>query len=662
MEDKRINRYIYVFLILIFLILIQLFKLQILEGAFWEEKSSRTSIQIREIEPARGNIYDCNGEQLAWNRPGYTVMVNPNFLKMYPGLAPKLSMYLNITPQNIFDRIDTLSNYSQKLARDVDLEIVSVLEEHRDDLPGVQIIAEPVRVYGLGRYAAHSVGYLGEISKEELTDKDSTVYSSGDLIGKMGVERNYDEYLRGKPGHEYVEVDRSGRLIRPFQAQSPILPQRGADVYLSLDSRLQKQLYNVLWYPACCGIVMNVKTGQILAMVSKPDFPPDSLSFVLRRELWESILNNPKHPLLNRCIGSNYPPASTVKPMTAIIALELGVLDTGPPLEPCEGSIDLGDGHPHRCTGVHGSLNLSEAISMSCDVFFYQLGLRIGFNNFIYWAQKFGFGKKTGIDLFPESGGLLPDSLWYDQHFGEGNWPKGVVVNLVIGQGEFLATPLQIIRMIASIANGGYLIQPRLVDSIISENDELVYRANVVRERIDISDSSFQYVKNAMIHSVQDGTSSEAAIAGLIFAGKTGTAENPGEDHSWFVAFAPADDPEIVVGVFIEQAGASGGKIAAPITKLVLEYYFSFISPNQEYIQYREQRSFSPENINQPSTQIVNVSSEDSIGQQDPKVEADSSKDSLIIISPEQDSVNSGHFPIQITPEFDEDIQTDSGF
>ncbi len=592
MTDRRIRNYLYFFSSIFFIILIQLFKLQIVEGSFWSEKSSRTSIQIREIEPARGNIYDRNGEPLAWNRPGYTIIVNPYFLKKYPGLAPKLAVYLSVTPEDIFEKVDTNSSYPVKISRDVDLFIVSKLEENRDDLPGVQIIAEPVRVYGIGRFAAHVVGYLGEISSEELQGKDTSFYFIGDLIGKMGIERYYDSYLKGSRGHEYVEVDRSGRIIRPFQSKEPILPQRGSDIYSSLDSRLQQRLYNVLWYPACCGIIMNVKNGSILAMVSKPTFPPDSLSFVLSKELWQAILNNPRHPLMNRCIGSNYPPASTIKPLTALIVIEQGVLDTGPPLEPCEGSLDLGDGRPHRCSGgPHGHITLKEAITYSCDIFFYQVALRIGFNKFIEWVEKFGFGKKTGIDISPESSGLLPDSLWYDRKYGEGEWPKGVVVNLAVGQGEFLATPIQIVRFIASIANGGYLITPHIVDSIVTEDGRITYRSVINKERVILySDSSMRFVQDAMISAVNDqhGTGHEAYIYGLNIAGKTGTAENPGEDHSWFVAYAPADDPEIVIGIFIENTGAPGGKIAAPIAKLVLEYYFSTISPNQKYLDALE--------------------------------------------------------------------------
>ncbi|MBN1620416.1 penicillin-binding protein 2 [candidate division WOR-3 bacterium] len=566
------------------LISVNLFRLQILQGDFWQEKSSRTSIQLRLIEPSRGDIFDSKGVLLAKNRPGYSIMVDPQTIKKYPGVAPTLAYYLGVDNSYIFERVDTNSTILRRIARDVSLDLICKLEEHRDELPGVQIIAEPVREYPLGKYTAHVIGYVGEISPQELKMFDSSFYAQGDLIGKIGIERQYDSYLKGRRGHEFVEVDKLGRILQPFSEKEPVLPSRGCDVYTTIDTRLQQKVYYYLWYNACTGIVMNVKTGAILAMVSKPSFPPDSLSFGLRQELWDSIISNPLHPFLNRAIASNFPPASTLKPLTALVALETGVLDTGPPLEPCEGNIDLKDGLPHKCSGgPHGKLTLSEALMFSCDIFFYQTGLRIGYMQFIRWLRMFGFGQRTGIDLFPESQGLLPDSVWMDSRYGVGKWPKGVIVNLCIGQGELLATPVQILRYFSSIANGGYLVKPFVVDSVKDERGQIVYRAQVVKEKLDLIPEDLEIVKRALISGVNDerGTGYECRIRGLTVAGKTGTAEHRGEhDHSYFVGFAPAEDPEIAVIVIIESAGGTGGRIAAPISRLIFEYYFTKISPH----------------------------------------------------------------------------------
>lgn len=586
LKKGKILKYVIAFAFV--LITWSLFNLQILQGDFWQEKSSRTSIQLRWVEPSRGNIYDSRGVLLAMNRPGYSILVDPQLLKKYPGVAPTLAFYLGVDNNYIFDKIDTNSIRMKRLERDVSLELISKLEEHRDELPGVQIVAEPVREYPLGKYTAHVIGYLGEISSQELGRFDTSVYNQGDLIGKIGIERYYDIFLKGKRGYEFVEVDKLGRVLQPFSEKDPVLPSRGCDVYTTIDTRLQQKVYFYLWYNACTAIVMNVRTGAVLAMVSKPSFPPDSLSFGLRKELWDSIVANPLHPFLNRAIASNFPPASTIKPLTAIAALEAGVLDTGPPLEPCEGNIDLKDGLPHKCSGgPHGHLDLAGALMHSCDIFFYQVGLRIGFMQYISWLKMFGFGEKTGIDLYPESQGLLPDSVWMDSRYGVGKWPKGVVVNLSIGQGELLATPLQMLRYFSVIANGGFLVKPYLVDSILDERGQSVYRAKIERQPLRINPSDLEYVRRALISAVnnKDGTGYECHLEGLTIAGKTGTAEHIGEhDHSYFIGFAPAEDPEIAIVVIIESAGGTGGRIAAPITKLIFEYYFTNISPYQPLV------------------------------------------------------------------------------
>jgi penicillin-binding protein 2 len=578
-EERR--RQILVFIGLAFLLLVaRTAQLQIVQGGRYDELSERNRIRMILSPAPRGKILDRNGHLLVDSHPGYVIAVVPDVVEADTATIASLAAILDVPAGEIRERISGGKLHPLepvKIARGVGIEVVSVIEERRSDLSGVVVEAEPVRRYRYGAFASHILGYLGEISEKELLRLRDRGYHYGDLIGRMGVEEAFEEYLRGEEGVEFVEVDARGRELGALPGKETVYATPGLTVCLTIDYRLQAVLEEALEpYDAGAAIALDPRNGDVLAMVSHPDFDPNRLSSRMRPEEWLVLRRDPRSPLWNRTIWSAYPPGSSLKVATAAAGLEEGLIGATTRLLPCHGGFQYGN-RWFRCWRPegHGSPTTVEAIIQSCDVFFYQVGMKLGVERFSRHLRRYGFGSPTGIDLPGEAEGLVADVAWYDRRYGEGRWSPGVVLNLAIGQGETLVTPIQLASFFSALAADGEVHIPHVLDRIVDRRGNLVKEAARGQLELGLSPSTLAILQGAMWGVVNDehGTGRLAGVRGLGVCGKTGTAQNPhGEDHSWFVGYAPAEDPEVVIAVIVENAG-HGGSVAAPIVGRAIEHY-----------------------------------------------------------------------------------------
>ncbi|KPJ53242.1 hypothetical protein AMJ39_05340 [candidate division TA06 bacterium DG_24] len=584
-QEQRRRQLIVVIGIAFVLLVGRIAQLQIVEGARYEELSERNRIRMILNPAPRGVILDRNGRVLVDSRPGYVIAVVPDVVEADTGTIAKLAGVLDVPIEEIHERItgrDVHPLEPVKIARGVGIEIVSVIEEHRSDLSGVMVEAEPIRQYRFGALASHLLGYLGEVSEKEILTLRERGYHYGDLIGRTGVEEAFEEYLRGAEGVEFVEVDARGREIGPLPGKETVYPTPGSTVHLTIDYELQLVLEDELEvYDAGAAIALDPRSGDVLAMVSVPDFDPNRLSFRIAPEEWSSLRRDPLSPLWNRAIWSCYPPGSTLKVATAAAALEEGLIDARTRLTPCQGGLQYGR-RRFKCWRPegHGSLMTVEAIVQSCDVFFYQVGSKLGVDRLSRHLRRYGFGTPTGIDLAGEASGLVADITWYDRRYGEGGWSPGVALNLAIGQGETLVTPLQLASFCGALAVGGEVHIPHVLDRIVDRRGRLLKEASRGELTLNLTPATLDVLREAMWGVVNDekGTGQLAGVAGWDVCGKTGTAQNPhGEDHSWFVGYAPMEDPSIVIAVVVENAG-HGGSVAAPIVGRAMRHYLLSMS------------------------------------------------------------------------------------
>lgn len=550
------------------LLLAGLFHTQIIEGAYYKKRSEDNRIVVIPIEAPRGKIFDRNGKVIVDNRISFDVSV------IYKDAIDfrKLVLYLSDTLD--VDKGALMSDMKRAKARpfaptilleDVGKTNAIILEQNRIDYPGLVISTRPRRNYLYGREVSAITGYLGKIREDELNKFKTYGYSVRDFIGRSGLEEQYDHYLRGVRGGMQVETDNRGRQTRVLHVKEP---EPGRDLHLTIDIDLQKYCDEVMGRKNGAIIAMRPASGEILAFVSKPNFDANIFVTPTKGKEVMDVLNNAEgdYPLLNRGISCAYPPGSVFKVVIGISGLESGRLSVNDTFE-CPGYFTLGK-KVYRCwyEKGHGTQMLEEAIKNSCNAFFYQAGLKIGPDNISQYAERFGFGKATGIDLPNETTGLLPSQRWKRAAKKEA-WYPGDTVNFSIGQGYLLATPLQVVRMMAAIANGGYMVRPYLVSKI-----DDVSVAEPERIAMGISGDSLGVVKEGLIRVVNDphGTGMKAKMEDVVVAGKTGTAQNPqGKAHGWFAAFAPAQDPKICLVVFVEFGG-KGGVEASKIAKEVL--------------------------------------------------------------------------------------------
>jgi penicillin-binding protein 2 len=455
---------------------------------------------------------------------------------------------------------------------------VAYIEEHSLDFPGITFQVESTRQYPLDNKGSHIWGYVGEITESELSNTKYEGYSIGDVIGKEGIEKQYEESLKGQNGFKYLEVTAAGRILGEFPGRSRLNPIRGAALHLEIDWEVQKVAEEELKARGSGAVVaIDVRDGAVRALASVPDFDANAFSGVISPDEWKAVSLDPLHPLFNRAVKGTFPPGSTMKTFTAAAGLENNFITALTRFDSCRGARRFGN-RTFKCWKKegHGSMAIQDAIIQSCDVYFYQLGVREGVESWAKMAEHCGFGRKTGIDLPGELSGLVPDHGYLDKRYGKSGWTKYLVVNLAIGQGEVLVTPLQMASIYGAIANGGTLFKPRLVSKMVAPDFDTTY---VIPERVGqlpISAYNLSLLKEALkgVVNAPGGTAHVAAVKGFTVAGKTGTAQNPhGDDHAWFVCYAPAENPEIAVAVLVENAG-HGGSVAAPVARKILEQYF----------------------------------------------------------------------------------------
>ncbi len=603
LSAKRRERIFSVVVIAMFgMVFLRLFSLQVLEGSRFRELSEENRIRVEVLTAPRGEVRDRKGRLIADNVPSFTVTIDP-YDKAYVGdparldsTVARLSGILGLDAEASIVKVKRerrASFLAVRLKRNVDMPSVAYVSEHRADLPGVEVEAEPLRRYPYGPFASHLLGYVGEISDKELEDpKFASTYIRGDLIGRMGIERQYERFLRGKDGKRFVEVNALGRKAELLGDKRPILPKRGSDVTLTIDLDLQRAAEDAFKPNARGAVVaMDPRTGEVLALVSKPNYDPNEFSTGITQARWDELSQEGNYPLFNRAVQAAYPPGSTIKPFAVLAALSMKAISPSTTFrEPCFGYYQFGR-RRFGCwqKGGHGWLALRQAVARSCDVYFYQLGLRCGMDRLSEFMSRLTLSERTGIDLPQERRGLFPNPAWYDRRYGAGRWSKGLVLNLAIGQGEMSLTPVKLAQLTSVVANDGTLWRPHLIRRILSDGAEVAQAVpplDSLRRKLDLSPRDLALAREAMVAVVNDpgGTGGSAKVDSVTVAGKTGTAQNPhGDDHALFICFAPAESPEIAVAVLVENAG-HGSTAAAPIAQKVLQAYFHPAPPESAVV------------------------------------------------------------------------------
>ena len=580
--QQRIMAMSVVLIAALLVIVCQLWYLQVLEGGRFQEASEKNRIRVRPIAAPRGILYDRHGVPLVDNRPAFTLSLIPRELDREEvgreAVLGRLASLLRLSYQELLEavaRVPIDSVQPVRLRRGLTLDEVAKVEEWKLELPGVIVEVEPQRAYPTSRFAAHLLGYVREASDEQLKQGR---YRRGDMVGQTGLERLLDEFLRGQDGGERIEVDAMGRPVRLIQSTDP---QAGAQVVTTVDRRIQEAAERAMEDQAGAVVVMDPRTGDVLAMVSTPAFEIDRFTGTIDRDAWLRVVQDPQHPLLNRVIQSQYAPGSVFKIVVAAAGLQEGLVTPGDSAH-CSGSFKLGQYtfRDWKAEG-HGVVDLHRAMAQSCNVYFYQAGLKIGGGHIARYAAEFGLGQPTGIDLAGERAGLIPSPHARRDRRAPA-WLPGDTVNVSIGQGQLLVTPMQVARMMSAVANGGVLWKPRLVQRIERPGRGILWSdPGTVTGYVELSPMVWAFLRSSLWAVVNDnGTGAGARIPGLDVAGKTGTAQmiaksraDRGQDHAWFAAYAPAKDPEVVVVVLAERGG-KGGQVAAPIARKIIEAIF----------------------------------------------------------------------------------------
>jgi len=553
--------------------------LQILEGDHYKELADGNRIRIVPSMAPRGTFYDRNGELLVTNRPGFTVSLVPLTAPISEDVIARVSELVNVPVEEIHDKIAAHSGFNPiRIKTDVTPDIVSIIEEQKDSYPGVTIEVQPIRDYIYNEAGAHMYGYVSEINDEELKKLKDEGYKSGDIIGKFGLEKVYDKELRGENGGEQVEVDVSGKPVKLIGRKPPVA---GGDLILTVDSHIQAaaekavdEQLGMIGAQGAAAVVMNPQTGEILAMVSRPAFNPNLFSRGISTKDWNELNNNPYHPMDNKTISGEYPPGSTFKIVTGTAALTEGVVTPG--------EIIFDSGHhwiipKGNADGeALGPIDFREALAHSDNVYFYEMGNRLGIDRLEKYARMFGLGERTGIDLPYEAKGLVANRRYKELNFEDGDWYLSETFDASIGQGFNLVTPLQAAMVMGEIAADGKRYQPHLVQRIIGPDGSVVKEFNpVLLSKVDAPDDVIQLVQAGLHDVTLYGTAAKVFKGFPIeIAGKTGTAENSqGRDHGWFVAYGPFDNPNVVVAVIVENGGY-GSQSAVPIGRKILEAAF----------------------------------------------------------------------------------------
>jgi len=595
-------------------LMIRLWRLQIVEADRYRAWADENRFRLVYTEAPRGVIYDRQGQILVRNIPSFSVEIVPAYLPHEEGargqVLPRLAELVDTPSLSAASLEELLAGTALApfrpvvVAQDVDRETAFVVAEEHLNLPGVQLKITPIRQYMEGPLTAHILGYVGRIPAERVEEYRAREYDLHlDRVGLAGVEYTFEEELRGHKGQKYIEVDVAGREVRTVGVAQEASP--GHNLILTLDLDLQWAVEEALRagmeeVGSISGsvIVLNPQTGEVLALVTLPSYDNNLFAGGISAQDYKRLAEDPEHPLVNHAIGGQYPPGSTIKIILAAAGLEEGIISPQPRLL-CQGTLWLPNKYfpedpelaqPFYCwlRSGHGALNVVEALAYSCDIFFYQLGggfrefEGLGLERLAEYAERFGLGQRSGIALTGETAGLVPTAKWKRINYGE-NWTLGDTYNASIGQGFILASPLQMANATAAVANGGTLYRPRIVYEVQTADGQVVhpFRPEVIRQ-VGISPQHLELARQGLRGAVAWGTARRADLPEVAVAGKTGTAEFPGPrdeqgnlpTHAWFTAFAPYEDPEIALVVFVARGG-EGSTTAVPIAAQILRYYFS---------------------------------------------------------------------------------------
>jgi penicillin-binding protein 2 len=546
------------------------------------ELSAKNRVRLVPIKAQRGLIYDRQGVLLVGNVPSYNVSLIPVALpaeaaerqKEFALLQDLLGMQADELEERFRQR--RFRNFEPlRLKGSLDRITAGIIEEHRPDLPGVMVLTESQRSYKFSSLGFHVLGYVGEISEHELALREG--YQAGDIIGQAGVEKVYDHYLKGRNGWLHIEVDAHGRQMGILGREDP---WAGHSLVLTLDHRLQAAAEATLGDRRGAVVVEDVRNGEILAMASSPTYDPNTFARGIRQDEWEKLRLDRGYPLTNRAIQGLYPPGSIFKLVTFTAAMQERLITPDQEFL-CKGIFWIST-WPYRCwyEPGHGLVTARRSLIESCDIYYYHLGLKIKVDKLGQWARNFGYGSLSGIDLPNELSGLVPSAQWKERTQNM-PWFPGNTVMLSIGQGYLLSTPMQILDTIVAVANSGLVFRPHLLRQVLSSSGRVIHEFKPeLMYRVNVDPANWRLLQDCLVDVVNSkhGTGKQARIPGVLVAGKTATAQNlHGEDHAAFVAYAPANNPEIAVVVYLENAGG-GGAEAAPLARRVVEAYFGITS------------------------------------------------------------------------------------
>lgn len=581
MDDYRIRVRIFagVVLVVLGILGIRLVQLQLISAETYSGESRSNAVRTRWVQPARGAIYDRTGTLLVDNQPSYTIQLTPRYFdRSKTGLLADL---LEVPDSVVVGKLEEARRWSpfrpSRSFQSVPFEVFSRVQEQLYRLPGVSYEMEQRRRYHTEARLAHALGYVREIGPQTLQKRRDEGYRQGDHIGQAGLEETYESALRGTPGREFKLVNVRGMEVKPYRdGAEDQQPTSGYDLHLSLDHRVQALAESLFVGKRGAAVAIDPNDGSILSIVSSPDYSPSVFAGAVDPQVWDSLRTHPARPLFNRATMSGMPPGSTWKPFMSLMSMEEGLITPTSTLD-CSAGYRLG----RRTFRNHGSedfgpINVKKALEVSCNTFYYRLMMKLDVNTWHDWATRFGFGQRVPIDLADQQPGLVPDSTYYNRTYGTGRWTAGYTINLGIGQGDMVVTPVQLARYVGALANGGTLHPLHVVDHLEHPETGDIRQPDLPpAETLPIDPEYFAAVREGMRRVMENGTGRFVQVPGITSAGKTGTAQNPhGKDHSLFIMFAPFDDPEIAVAVVVENAGF-GATAAAPIASLMAEQYLT---------------------------------------------------------------------------------------
>lgn len=585
MQNNIYNRIMiatYIVIAIFSLLVLRLWQLQILQGNEYRKISEENRLKIVKIAAPRGIIYDRNGIPLVKNSPYYSVSISPALSGNID--AALLSKVIDIDIDTIEKKLSNKKSSFEpvRLKEGLSFKEIAFIEARRSDFPGLYIDIDVTRHYLFGEVGAHLIGYIGKLNQRQYRDSEFRGLPADAFVGQWGTEMLFDKQLRGIPGERIVEVDALGRELRLITEKPP---SKGEDLIIAMDLNLQKAAEESFGEKTGALVAIKPDTGEILSLVSKPSFDPNLFAKGISQQQWTDLIYNPRNPLLNRALQSQYPPGSTFKIVTALAGLEEHVIDPETKVT-CNGGISYGRWH-FGCwqKNGHKTLSLHRALVESCDVYFYEVGRRLGIDRVASYARGLGLGKNSNLRLVNERKGVVPDTKWKQEQRKQ-PWYLGDTFNVSIGQGYVAVTPYQMARLTGIISNGGYIYEPSLLK---------LEEKPLMSKKLNVSFENISEIKKGLYGVVNEpsGTGWAARSSIVEICGKTGTAQVVGirkdsrylhelhRDHAWFVAFAPCDKPEVALSVLVEHGG-HGGAAAAPIAKRAIEAYLKSLQKNKK--------------------------------------------------------------------------------